>query len=1732
MKIRLFFRVIMFFFFAALVQKSYSQGFKGKLKTKLTNVKELKQRIMKKRRLLLSVVAAFGLTTVSLRIHAQVSEYSFAQLSGTYTELTSSTVLGTTTENWGGTPSLDAEVYNLNALPFAFSFNGVPYNQIYVSSNGFITFGSIAPLGTNNSPLSDTATYDGAVAAWGGDLNGVFSLEGRTSTISWAVEGTFPNREIVIQWKDFRPAYSLSTTNTAVLDFQIRLLETSNVIRVVYGPSSHIRGGIEINAQRQVGLRGSSNLFPTNVNNRQNGTTLSINSSTSGIANTSIQSFSSFNATPGTHTNGKIYEWTPHTCFTPEGLSSTVISLTDANFSWNASASASSGYDYFVSTVNTAPTVGTSPTGSTTSTSVSLAGLTDSTSYYVWVRSNCGSGNLSNWSVVSSFYTGYCSPPPPDSYDNPFWISAFHTLSCVSNFSYTEGYGTGGYNNQFGNFTASNYAGATTDLAITVSGGFFDSAMTAELAGIAVWIDWNNNFVFETIERVFNTTSYATSANCSFIVPVGTPNGSYRMRVVADKTSSNPTNPCATIIQAEFIDFTFNVVDVPSCFPPTALVTSSLTATGVTVSWTAPTPLPENGYQYIVSTTSGFPGELSNEIAAGATPTGTVAAGVTSLVLTGLIPNTTYYVFVASVCGSTVSSWSNSVTLYTGYCIPAPLYVDGTGITNVDFGTIYNTTGAEPGNYGNYSAQSNNVTQATTATLVITYSTGYPYNTKIWVDWNDDLDFNDVGEEVYVGTSLAADPTTLTATFTVPLTAPPGAHRMRIGGQRDESAVPCSNDVWGSFEDYTLKVITDTCLPPTTFATSYLTATSVTVSWTAPSPAPDNGYQYFVSTSAGSPAVGATPTGTVAAGTTSVVVTGLNANTSYYVFVASVCGTDVSAWSPQIIISGDPPPELNYCAPDITVNSSDEFCGAKVNRTVIYDIPLAQLSGPNFTSTDACYPGYPQVYFNDSIGISWSDLGSEAPTSVYIEYIEGYNEAGLELNATFNGVQNGVYSSGSDIDYIGTCDPVVSYQTLSIENYNVGGINSVTIDLPGSSILGFVENPAFFQGYARVYVIYQGQMDLGSPYFTDNFDGTITTNNAPEFFPIGTTIVTWTATDSGGNTATCDQLITVSDVAPVPDVAVLPEVIGECSVTNLIPPTARDNCAGTIMGTTSTIFPIIAEGSTIVIWSYDDGSGNVSTQTQSVFIQDLTAPVPDQAALPVIQEECSVNSLVAPTATDNCGAIITGATTQLPLTTQGTHVVTWTFDDGKGNTSTQTQQVVIDDVTAPIPDVATLLDVTGECSINTVSPPTATDNCGAIIIGTTTTQLPLTTQGTHVVTWTFDDGKGNVSVQTQNVILDDVTPPLPDLATLPDVLGECSINSIESPTATDNCGAVITGSTTALFPITSEGIHLVTWTFDDGNGNVSTQTQNVVLDDVTAPSTPTVLTIIEECSVTLVAPVASDNCSGNIVGATTTPFPITEQGIHTVIWVFDDGNGNSSSVNQQVIINDFTEPETPVLENVTANCEVILSPPTTTDNCTGLITGATTTVFPVTAPGTTIVMWTFDDGNGNYVLVYQNINITPLEASVSVSGFTLTAQNTNPDVSYQWIDCGNSNAPLIGENGVSFTASESGNYALQVTQNGCTETSECYEISTLGITQALQDKCHIYPNPASSEIFIESKANGTYILQDMNGKMVLEDKFNSGKNKVDLDTIQTGMYILTIYTETSFERIKLSVERQ
>jgi len=61
--------------------------------------------------------------------------------------------------------------------------------------------------------------------------------------------------------------------------------------------------------------------------------------------------------------------------------------------------------------------------------------------------------------------------------------------------------------------------------------------------------------------------------------------------------------------------------------------------------------------------------------------------------------------------------------------------------------------------------------------------------------------------------------------------------------------------------------------------------------------------------------------------------------------------------------------------------------------------------------------------------------------------------------------------------------------------------------------------------------------------------------------------------------------------------------------------------------------------------------------------------------------------------------------------------------------------------------------------VEIASAPTATDNCAGSVIGATSDPLTYTENGTHTVTWTFDDGNGNIATQTQTVTIEDITPP-------------------------------------------------------------------------------------------------------------------------------------------------------------------------------------------------------------------------------------------------------------------------------------------------------------------------------------------------------------------------------------
>ncbi|MCD6065351.1 MAG: repeat-containing protein [Bacteroidetes bacterium] len=224
---------------------------------------------------------------------------------------------------------------------------------------------------------------------------------------------------------------------------------------------------------------------------------------------------------------------------------------------------------------------------------------------------------------------------------------------------------------------------------------------------------------------------------------------------------------------------------------------------------------------------------------------------------------------------------------------------------------------------------------------------------------------------------------------------------------------------------------------------------------------------------------------------------------------------------------------------------------------------------------------------------------------------------------------------------------------------------------------------------------------------------------------------------------------------------------------------------------------------------------------------------------------------------------------------------------------------------------------------------------------------------------------------------------------------------------------------------------------------------------------------------------------------------------------------------------DSIQPATPVLADIMGTCSVIPATPSTTDDCAGTISGTTTTVFPLTTVGTTIVTWTFDDGNGNTTTADQNIIVSAATIDISVvqNDLTITAGNTTAGVSYQWIDCAG-NLPISSETNQSFTATVNGTYAVIITEGLCSDTSACVTINSVGISSATttQSLVRIYPNPSAGLFIIESAESILQLrITDLAGKLIFIQKENT--NLLDLTVYEKGMYLLTATMKNNSIRV-------
>jgi hypothetical protein len=750
-----------------------------------------------------------------------------------------------------------------------------------------------------------------------------------------------------------------------------------------------------------------------------------------------------------------LYVQLPPSCAAPTALTNPGLTESSATIGWSGAATVEIDYGsagHVAGTGTVIPAISTNP--------YTITGLASNTIYDVYVRQDCGSENFSTWTGPIQFKTA-CDGV--NSFSENF--DAVTTPALPNCWTKIGSAGSA--------YTQTTTPNSTPNCVYMYSGvtvaPFAVLAMPpVKNAGAGVnQLRFNARGAYATggILEVGYLTNYADPSTFTLLQSFTISALTYTEYICYPGTAPGTAN----ILAFRHNGSTSVLIDdvawepLPTCPKPTALTATHVALNSATLGWTEAGTATAWEYAYGVSP---FP------VPAGA---GTAATSNT-VPISGLTENTTYQFYVRANCGTEFSNWSGPVSFYTGYCIPAPINVDGTGITNVVFSTVSNPTGAEPGNYGNYSAMVGDVQLTATIPVAITYSTGYTYDTKIWIDWNDNLDFTDPDEEVYVGMSTNSNPTTLAASFVVPVSAPLGQHRMRIGGVDSGPPTPCYTGSWGSFEDYTVNVIpAPACPSPTALIATAITMNTANLTWTPSGSETAWEYVYGVSPQP-------TPTGAGTASSSSTVnpISGLTAATSYQFYVRANCGTDFSSWAG--------PYTFTTACGSLTIPYTQNFDGVTApaipNCMTVTDDNADAVQWVNSTSAPRSTPNSMRISYNSaaamndwfftppltlgvgtySVSFWYRSSGSSFPEKLEVKWGSAANAASMTNGPIFdnNNVINTVYAEGTGsivvtvagdyyVGWHGYSDADMFYllvDDISITQPLAHDISAISVDLP------------------------------------------------------------------------------------------------------------------------------------------------------------------------------------------------------------------------------------------------------------------------------------------------------------------------------------------------------------------------------------------------------------------------------------------------------------------------------------------------------------------------------------------------------------------------------------------------------------------------------------------------------------------------------------------------------------
>lgn len=597
------------------------------------------------------------------------------------------------------------------------------------------------------------------------------------------------------------------------------------------------------------------------------------------------------------------------------------------SFSWTASTSAPAlGYEYEVRSSGTAGSgaTGLAASGSVAAgiTTATATGLSAATNYSVYVRAKCSATETSSWSNATNATTACGAVNIP--YAIPFASTIVPNLpTCVTIQNIAEDFSfwktVSGISGLQGNVMeyGYNYQMAADDWFYTpglnlVAGTSYRLTFKYKATGYE-----------EKLKVALGSAAAATSMTTTLldiIIPASVETAQ-QQSIDFTVTTSGVFNLGFQAKSAANQNYLYvgevAVGLVPSCLPPSNAVTNvtSITQTGFSFAWTASTSAPAQGYEYEIRTSG-----VAGSGAAGLATTGTVAAGIITATISGLSAGTSYVAYVRAKCSAAeASTWiatTSTTTLCSVVNIPYTVPLSSAVVPGLPNCVIMQNVNADPkfwktfestdGISGKVMQYSYSSTLAAddwfyTAALNLTAGTVYRVSFKYKI----------TSFEEKLKVALGSSPTATSMTTTLlDLTIPSST----TGGQLQTidfvvSTTGVYNVGFQAHSDANKNslyvgeisvIVGPTCLAPTDLTITNLDKNTATISWTASTTVPANGYAYEVRSSgaAGSGATGLVVSGVTAAGIISADIETLTPNTEYFVYVSSNCASnDQSAWS-------------------------------------------------------------------------------------------------------------------------------------------------------------------------------------------------------------------------------------------------------------------------------------------------------------------------------------------------------------------------------------------------------------------------------------------------------------------------------------------------------------------------------------------------------------------------------------------------------------------------------------------------------------------------------------------------------------------------------------------------------------------------------------------------------------------------------------------------------------------